>query len=414
LEELMKRRLESKPWLAGSVWANGSGANAKYVADFSSVEMTGMHGELIPEVIALLNNHYPGIEDDTPYGDQWSVERQAKIAVKSTPSTTPSTTRSMTHSDSPNPHSSVSQALHVLADNTAYVKWLRPEDALEDASLWQMSRMFNPESVNSALITSNGKTRTHSFAGKSVTQSLGGNTYNTDLWPLNSHRDEDPHQTCPSRVPPAPKREHICESKTYSRLVDSSDISNRWMLSGDVPDFELSVLSANLDLRQVDNKPEMTSGGEPIYQYLIFDQEKEEAAGGIRFAVYDDEKMVYVFAVSVDPEYQRTNAFMKLISPLIPYRQQGYEIEASFVNYRLKNVIDRWLKRGSDFPNRHSVMDWEEADRRPLGWWGSWIYDTQTGQVWVGKDINHPDLIYKNPEIRKRELSKLYEMKDGI
>jgi hypothetical protein len=113
--------------------------------------------------------------------------------------------------NAPNPHSSVSQALHVLADNTAYVKWLRPEDALEDASLWQMSRMFNPELVNSALITCNGKTRTHSFAGKSVTQSLGGNTKYNNLCPLsfaalraNNHRDEDPHQTCPSRVPPCP------------------------------------------------------------------------------------------------------------------------------------------------------------------------------------------------------------------
>jgi hypothetical protein len=77
--------------------------------------------------------------------------------------------------------------------------------------------------------------------------------------------------------------------------------------------------------------------------------------GSIWFALPDneyfpqgeDQEAIHVFQAWVDPEYRNTDAFMKLMQPVMAY---GYPIQAAPQNPKLKRVMDRLIDRGTDVP----------------------------------------------------------------
>jgi len=67
-ELIRKNNVDMKqPFLCGHIEQAGPVSKRRYIVDFDSVEVTGMHDDLIPEVMDQLREWYPGIIDDTPH-----------------------------------------------------------------------------------------------------------------------------------------------------------------------------------------------------------------------------------------------------------------------------------------------------------------------------------------------------------
>jgi 5-methylcytosine-specific restriction endonuclease McrA len=125
-----------------------------------------------------------------------------------------------------------------------------------------------------------------------------------------------------------------------------------------------------------------------VKTFKLHDSETQTDVGKITYGIIEDEKRIHVGTMHVDGLYRKTDAFMRLIEPLVPYLSQGYTLDATYVNPRLKNVVERWF-------GRHATLGDIGSD------FFCWVYCGQCKQLWIDGYSYHGDLYRNNPEIRR-------------
>jgi hypothetical protein len=128
----------------------------------------------------------------------------------------------------------------------------------------------------------------------------------------------------------------------------------------------------------------------PHNMHWIRAYDEDKRVGEMVFTIHDHElnPTVYVNYLGVLSEYKNTDTFMKLVSELLPYRQQGYRFDAKYVNQRLQEVMERFLQR------QVSTKTAREPTWYKGNLWGNVSYLFKDDQVLVGYPGEHHDNVF--------------------